>query len=191
MKLFLYSIVILLLPGLCMAKIFKGSVTIEEVDSSYSPELDPDFDQLSICTDDTKYRTGPNSTLNFLLYIKNPMKNRSYEDLRIEIPSEFNVSLSEIYIESLAPQEVHIVNVTVDIPEGVEGGKYPTGIKVTTKDYPAGFSRAKLIHVSNKWRYVNLGMLILSLVVLVVFGFRFFWIRHVNASKSRGHKPKT
>jgi hypothetical protein len=173
-----------LMASIVSAKQFIGEVKIQPVGNEYNsyPETNPEKDLLSVCTDDLRYRVKPGGTVNFLLYVKNPIENRTYYDLYVSIPSEnFTFVFSDDYKESLGSQEVWVVNVTGHIPKDTPYGKYPVNIIVTTRDYPVGgFIRTRDIIVTHIWKWEYEAMVALSLLILIVLVVRHFWIRRVN-----------
>jgi hypothetical protein len=186
-------LVLILLP-LAQARTFVGNGTIVPLGDAYSASgyYDPGADKLAICTDDVKYRAEPGDTLNFLLYIRNPMAERPYQDLHISLPSDaLQVELSQEYIDMLAPQEVRIINVSVHIPAGTRKGDYPTDIVVRTRDYPFdGFKRTKLFIVTDIWEYEHEFLVLLTAAIIVLLLFRYRWIQKTNSLfRSRFSKP--
>jgi len=179
-----YFIVFILLLSLVSAKEFIGTATITEKSPAFNPSeyYNPEEDRMSVCTDEVKYRFKPGETIDFLMYILNPMEERPYTDLEISIPNdEFIITLSENKIEYLAPQEVRIINVTVTAPEDLETGKYSHNIVVKTHDYyQEGFIRSKIFIVANIWKFEHEALVVIASTIIFILSIRFIRIHTVN-----------
>lgn len=151
----------------------NGTVTIEE----------PTQTRLAICTPNEKYSVEPGKNYTIRLYVRNDMDNKTVRAIEVKPVTDSRIifNLSRESIDELPATEYSYFDIGVSIPNGMPIGDYRVDFLVGTDEYEVGaFTDEMQIKVRRYSDRVQYLLLAISIVVAIVFVYRFFWFRKVN-----------
>lgn len=127
--------------------------------------------------------------LNFRVFVKNGMADRSLHNLEI-IPSDFPFEIESIRprkIEQLKPMEIIIFRVNATIPEDAEIGRYRYTYDVKSDEFPTGVfqlnDEIKVVKRLNVELYAIYA--ITSIIILAILFYRKWEIAKQGKKKSK------